>query len=219
MIDRILPPTAASAEAFDDGMPVALFPEEERLIANAVEKRRVEFATARGCAHRALASLGLAPGPVPCGQRGEPIWPAGVVGSIAHCRGYRGCAVAQASELTTLGIDAEPHEPLPSGLLGDIADSGEREALRGLAASVPEVHWDRLLFCAKEAVYKAWYPLAERWLGFEDATLEIDPERRAFTARLLVPGPRVDGIELNAFSGRWLVGDGLAIAAIAITRR
>jgi len=142
-----------------------------------------------------------------------------VVGSIAHCRGYRGCAVARASELTTLGIDAEPHEPLPARLLGDIADSGEREALRSLAASVPEVNWDRLLFCAKEAVYKAWYPLTERWLGFEDATLEIDPERRAFTARLLVPGPTVDGTELSGFAGRWLIGDGLAVAAVAVSRR
>ena len=49
--------------------------------------------------------------------------------------------------------------------------------LRRLAHEDSTVAWDRLLFSAKEAVYKAWYPLAERWLGFEDALIAID--RRA----------------------------------------
>jgi 4'-phosphopantetheinyl transferase EntD len=33
---------------------------------------------------------------------------------------------------------------------------------RELLATLPgPVHWDRLLFSAKESVYKAWYPLTE----------------------------------------------------------
>ena len=60
--------------------------------------------------------------------------------------------------------------------------------------------WDRLLFSTKESVYKAWFPLAERWLGFEDARVTIDRDRGSFAARLLVPGPRLDGRELSGFS-------------------
>ena len=42
-------------------------------------------------------------------------------------------------------------------------------------ASLPEgLHWDRILFCAKEATYKAWFPLTKRWLGFEDAHIVFD---------------------------------------------
>jgi len=217
MIEAILPAAAAVAEARDDDAPVALFPEEEAIVARAVEKRRRKFASGRGCAHRALAALGEAPVPVPAGERGEPIWPDGVVGSITHCKGYRGCAVARGSDLATIGIDAETHAPLPGGLLPNLASPEEIDALAALGRADPSIHWDRLLFSAKEAVYKAWYPLAERWLGFEDAVLTIDPGARAFSARLLVPGPPLAGTELRGFDGRWLVADDLVLTAIAVS--
>ena len=122
MIEAILPAAVAVAEARDDEAPVELFPAEEAIVARAVAKRRRrEFATGRGCAHRALAALGASAGPIAAGERGEPLWPGGVVGTITHCDGYRGCAVARAAELATIGIDAEPHEPLPDGLLADLA--------------------------------------------------------------------------------------------------
>ncbi len=216
MIERILPDAIVAAQAFDDTAPAPLFAEEEAIVGKAVEKRRREFATARSCARDALERLGVAPGPIPAGERGEPIWPASVVGSITHCRGYRGAAVAWARDAATIGIDAEPHEPLPEGLVGDVAGVTELARLRELARIEPSIHWDRLLFSAKEAVYKAWFPLAGRWLGFEDAELTIDPGRRAFSARLLVAGPVVAGAELSGFSGRWLVADGLVLTAIAV---
>lgn len=216
MIERILPDAVAAVEARDDDRAVSLFPEEAAMVARAVEKRRREFATGRDCAHRALELLGAPTEPVLAGNRGEPVWPAGVVGSIAHCRGYRGCAVAAATDLTAIGIDAEPHEPLPEGLVERVAGTEERSKLAQLARAEPAIAWDRLLFSAKEAVYKAWYPLTERWLGFEDAVLTIDPVERTFAARLLVPGPRLAGAELRGFDGRWLVADGLVLSAIAV---
>ena len=219
MIEEILPAAAVADEAFDDSASVTLFPAEESAVGRAVDKRRREFATARGCAHRALERLGEAPGPVPSGERGEPLWPAGVAGSITHCRGYRAAVVAHSAELATIGVDAEPHEPLPQGLLGDVARPAEQQRLAELAAKTPAIHWDRLLFSAKEAVYKAWFPLARRWLGFEDAALTIDPHERTFAARLLVPGPLVEGAELTGFDGRWLVREGLLLTAIAVSPR
>lgn len=218
MIETILPAAAATAETRDDGPGGGgeLFAAEEAMIAKAVEKRRREFAGGRGCAHRALERLGATPGPILGGKRGEPIWPPGVVGSITHCKGYRGSAVARRTDLVAIGIDAEPHAPLPEGLIADVARPEERGPLAELTRAEPGVHWDRLLFSAKEAVYKAWYPLTERWLGFEDAVLGFDPDRRSFVARLLVPGPVVDGVEIGGFAGRWLVEDGLVLAAIGV---
>jgi len=216
VIEEILPAAAVAVEAFTDAEGVVLFPEEERVVAKAVGKRRREFETGRDCAHRALAGLGLPAGPVPAGERGEPLWPAGVVGAITHCRGYRAAVVSRTADLVAIGIDAEPHEALPEGLLDDIAGPAEVGMLGELARATPAIHWDRLLFSAKEAVYKAWYPLAERWLGFEDAVLEIDPRGGTFAARLLVPGPLLGGEEVRGFEGRWLVRDGLLLTAIAV---
>jgi enterobactin synthetase component D / holo-[acyl-carrier protein] synthase len=193
-----------------------LFPEEEEVVARAVAKRRREFVTVRACAREALARLGEPPRAIPSGVRGEPLWPPGIVGSITHCDGYRACAVARSSELVTVGVDAEPNQPLPDGLLADVALPEEREWLRHLVRQAPEAHWDRLLFSIKESVYKAWFPLAEKWLGFEDAVVSIDRQRESFSAHLLVPGPRLDGHELRSFQGNWLVADGLVLAAIAI---
>jgi 4'-phosphopantetheinyl transferase EntD len=218
VIESILPGTAIAVEAGDDDRAVVLFPEEEAMVARSVEKRRLEFATGRDCARRALERLGAPPGPVLAGNRGEPVWPAGVVGSIAHCRGYRGCAVAAATDLVAIGIDAEPHEPLPEGLVEKVAGTEEMSWLAALAQAEPAIAWDRLLFSAKEALYKAWYPLTERWLGFEDAVLTIDRRERTFAARLLVPGPQLAGEEpLRGFKGRWLVEDGLVLTAVAVS--
>jgi 4'-phosphopantetheinyl transferase EntD len=216
LIEAILPTVAAVEEAFGDPPGAALFPQEEAVIARAVDKRRREFTTTRACARAALARLGLPPVAIVPGQRGAPQWPDGVVGSMTHCAGYRACAVARDKDLLTIGLDAEPHDKLPDGVLGAVASEEERKRLATLAAAAPGTHWDRILFSAKESVYKAWFPLTLRWLGFEHASVTIDPEAGTFTARLLVAGPRVNDLPLTAFSGRWLIDRGLIVTAIAV---
>jgi 4'-phosphopantetheinyl transferase EntD len=215
MLERILPPSATVTATRED-LDGVLYPEEEAIVNRAVEKRRREFTTARACAREALAQLGQPHQPIPTGSRGEPLWPSGIVGSITHCDGYRACAVARASDLVTVGVDAEPDQPLPDGVLEDIALPEEREWLGYLARQMPSTHWDRLLFSIKESVYKAWFPLAGKWLGFEDAVVAIDQQKRTFTAHLLVPGPYLDGNQLRTFRGSWLAEDGLVLAAIAM---
>jgi 4'-phosphopantetheinyl transferase EntD len=216
MIEEILPPEVASAEAFDDAPPAALFPEEEAAIARAVTTRRREFTTGRACARAALARLGLPPAPIVPGFRGAPQWPPGVTGSITHCAGYRASAVARLTDVAALGLDAEPHGALPEGVLERIAVPQEQAWLPELAAAVPGVSWDRLLFCAKESVYKAWFPLTGRWLGFEQAAITVEPEAGTFTAELLEPGEALDGRRLAGFDGRWLVRDGLVLTAVTV---
>jgi len=216
VIEEILPAAAASVETRDNetaGGP----PAEAELVEGATEKRRAEFATGRACARAALRTLGFPPAPILAGERGEPLWPVGVVGSITHCDGYRAAAVARAAELASLGIDAESHLPLREGLLPRIARPEERPVLDELAEAAPGAHWDRLLFSAKESVYKAWFPLARSWLGFEDMTLLIDPAG-AFTVQVLVDEPAMGGGEGSDFEGRWLIRDGLILTAVAVRR-
>ncbi|MFF3443925.1 4'-phosphopantetheinyl transferase [Streptosporangium sp. NPDC002721] len=220
MIEGLLPGEARSSEVFDDSRPCALFLEEEAVISRSTEKRRREFTTGRWCARDALSRLGYPPVPVLPGMKGAPVWPPGVVGSITHCPGYRAAAVARSGDVTTLGIDAEPNKPLPSGVLEVITVDEELGRVTDLLRRDPSVRWDRLLFSAKESVYKAWFPLdplREPRLDFKEASISFDPARCGFRARLLAEGPRLgDGVELEEFSGRWLVGRGLVITAVAV---
>jgi 4'-phosphopantetheinyl transferase EntD len=213
VIDELVPPGVTTVETDADLLDTQLFPEEEEAVGNAVDKRRREFVTGRACARRALERLGVEPGPIASGERGEPLWPDGVVGSITHCRGYRACAVARADEVASVGIDAEVHEPLPHGVLEHVATPAERAAL---PANGSGVHADRLLFSAKEAVYKAWFPLTGTWLDFEDVDLSIGLHDGTFHARLLVPGPEVGESRLTGFSGRWRVEGDVVATAVAV---
>jgi 4'-phosphopantetheinyl transferase EntD len=219
LIEKILPHGVASAEAFDDPPNAVLYPGEAELISRAVDKRRREFRTVRHCARQALHQLGLPAAPVLRGEHGEPRWPPGVVGSMTHCGGYRAAALAHNRELRSLGIDAEPHQPLPTGVLDAIALAQEQHNLSELTAADQTTCWDRILFCAKETVYKAWFPLTHSWLGFEDATVTINPgpAQGTFSARLLVPGPTITGVTLTRFNGRWLRNDDLVITTIALS--
>jgi 4'-phosphopantetheinyl transferase EntD len=216
MIEEILPAEAAAVDTREDWLDIELFAQERAALGQAVEKRRREFITARACARQALERLGLPPAPIATGERGQPLWPPGVVGSITHCAGYRACALARAGELAAVGIDAEPNQPLPAGVLREIARAEERPWLAELARIEPTVNWDRLLFSAKEAVYKVWFPIAECWLGFEDAVLTFDAAARTFHARLLKPWPDAGARLPQTLEGRWLVREGLLLSALVI---
>jgi 4'-phosphopantetheinyl transferase EntD len=117
----------AAAEMYDD--PPDLTP-----IAKSVAKRRNEFITVRYCARQALGELGVPPVPILKGDKGEPCWPDGVVGSLTHCTGYRGAAVGRHGAVRSVGIDAEPHDVLPKGVLDAISLPKERAELQAMPA-------------------------------------------------------------------------------------
>jgi 4'-phosphopantetheinyl transferase EntD len=218
LLSSVLPGSVVAVACGSDDEAGPLHPSEAPAVERAVESRRAEFATARTCARQALAALGAPAEAVPVGEKRAPVWPSGVVGSITHTRGFRGAAVAWRSVVRSVGIDAEVHDALPGGVLEAVSSEGERSALSALAASRPEVSWDRLLFSAKESVYKTWFPLTGRWLGFEDAEL-VPAVDGTFRARLLVEGPTVDGAVVSTFDGRWAVESGILVTAIALPAR
>jgi len=217
LLSGVLPTTVAAAEMYDDPADLVPFPEEESLVARSVAKRRNEFVTVRYCARKALGELGLPPVPILKGDKGEPCWPDGVVGSLTHCDGFRGAVVGRRAEVRSVGIDAEPHGVLPKGVLDAVSLPVERNELAALPA---DLHWDRILFCAKEATYKAWFPLTHRWLGFEDAhitfTVEESGAAGAFSSVILIDPAAESGPPLTSLAGRWSVGDGLVLTAIVL---
>lgn len=215
MIAALVGADVAVVETRRAGSPGDLRDEERADLGRASAGRVAEYAAGRRCAHEALAALGVAGGPLRRDRDREPLWPPGVVGSITHCAGYCAAAVAHTTAIRTIGIDAEVHDRLPAGVLGLIALPQEARWIEERAAD--EICWDRLLFSAKEATFKAWYPLARRWLDFDDAHVVFAADAGTFDVTLLVPGPVVGGIELRGFAGRYLVQDGVVLTAIATT--
>jgi len=219
LMSAVLPDVAdlACAELYSDPPGLTPMAEEEPLIERSVAKRRNEFVTVRYCARIALGQIGFPPTPILKGEKGEPCWPDGVVGSLTHCAGYRGAVVGRDRAVRSVGVDAEPHDVLPDGVLDAISLPAERAELAELPSGI---HWDRILFCAKEATYKAWFPLTKRWLGFEDAhiTFTVDDSGSAggFESTILIDGETLSGPPLSTLAGRWSVDRELVLTAITL---
>jgi 4'-phosphopantetheinyl transferase EntD len=211
VLSSLLPSEVVVAEFFGDPQDAVLLPSEEAAVARAVEKRRREYTTTRHLARAALGRLGLPPTAIGTGGNREPLWPAGIVGSMTHCDGYRAAAVARSGAVAGLGIDAEPHAALPEGVFDTVARPDEMGMLTALAAEYPKIHWGRLVFSAKESVYKAWFPVARRWLGFGEASVEFAPDDGTFSVRI-----HQSGAPITAMTGRWVVESGFVLTAITL---
>lgn len=189
------------------------------LLANAVPKRRIEFAAGRLCAREALrlCEPAVAEQVVAIGAHREPCWPAGVVGTIAHTGGYAAAAVARTSQMRGLGLDIERWMDAlaPSRIGSKIVQDDE---LRGLVAQTEWTSAEVLtvVFSVKESLYKCLYPEVQRYFGFLDAWVEhIEPERGAIALRLtasltaMLPVGRV-------FEARFERRDDVVVTAIAV---
>ena len=148
-----------------------------------------------------------------------PLWPEGFTGSLTHTDGLRAAVAASTRHVHSMGLDAEPAEPLPDGVLRSIASETEIAMVKRLQAD--GYTWaDRLLFCAKEATYKAWFPITGRWLGFEDAHITFEqtgPASGTFVSRILIdPAASDGGAPLLELPGRWLIERDLITTTIAL---
>ncbi len=110
-----------------------------------------------------------------------------------------------------MGIDAEPHDVLPKGVLDAISLPIERApARRAVRCRATALGSNPVL--RQEATYKAWFPLTHRWLGFEDAhitfTLDGSGSAGTFRSRILIDPAAEHGPPLTTLDGRWSVAGG-----------
>jgi len=144
----------------------ALLPDERPPFEASVVRVRRASGAARIAARNLLASFGHDLPSIPRGTAGKPIWPSGIVGSLTHDHHVAVAAIAQRDQYFGLGIDIEPVEALPEDLLPIVATPAERKRIGDATIA------GRVLFSAKEAVYKAVYPLDGLFLDHLD--VEID---------------------------------------------
>jgi len=136
-------------------------------LARSVEKVRRQSGAARSLARHLLRPLGYDDPPILRSETGLPLWPPGIIGSLAHDAALAVAAIADARDLRSVGIDVEPAEPLPDGLVELVATPRERERYS------PATLNSRLLFVLKEAIYKASFAIDQMFLDFSDVEVDL----------------------------------------------
>lgn len=200
-------------------VPLApLLPVEEQAMRSAGAKRRLEFTAGRHYARTALQALGAELSPIAVSSDRCPIWPRGIVGSITHTDHYAAAALAKASEFDGIGIDLEHLVSLTSQMVDLVTTDTERQSWTKRAWR-PELRNELALltFSAKEAAFKAYYPLCRRMLKFKDIEIHYSSHEDGFsitTSRTLEDDPLLQTIE-----GRFVVTEHfVATSALLSTR-
>ncbi len=200
----VIVPDEASAlrRADEPGLPPTL--------AGATPKRKLEFLAGRFCARRAIERIGLTVAPAALARDidGVPVWPDGVVGSIAHAGRHATAAVAKASEAFGLGVDVEAvmSEQAAAEIAGLVASEEETrfvaEALR-----LARLETLTLVFSIKESVFKALFPPTRRHFDYLDcAVVGVDPDERRFAVRFRPPFDAA--YDVQEVPGRYELSDG-----------
>ncbi len=179
-------PCSCAVGVRGEGRIEDLFRDEVPSIAGAVVKRQVEFAAGRAAARDALQGVGLRRVSIPSSKDRVPLWPDGYVGSISHSAGAAVAVVARKSDIVTLGIDLELSSSVVEDIWPEVLSSRER---RWILTQSPDVRnaWATVVFCAKEAFYKAQYMRTGTWLGFSDVDVEFMDDEQSLIVRTLHP--------------------------------
>ena len=169
VIDRVaLPGILFGHRVISPGDEFSLLPGEMDSFAKVVARSRRSSGAARMVARKLFQQLGRGPDAIPKAVTGAPIWPKGLVGSLAHDEEIAVAAIAERHDFPSLGIDVEPAEPLDAELFDMVATPTERRRISNDGVV------GRLLFSAKEAVYKAVHPLDGAVLDHQDIEVWLD---------------------------------------------
>ena len=174
----------APIESEDDAHD--LLPEERAAVQRAIPKRVREFATGRRLARRLLSELGFPSGPVPARADRSPQWPRGAIGAITHTTGLCVVVAARGGPDEALGVDVEPSDGLKPDLQSLVCTPSEARWIESQPAK-DHGRLGKLVFSAKETLYKCQHPLTGTFLGFHQAEVDLSPERGSFEARILHP--------------------------------
>jgi 4'-phosphopantetheinyl transferase EntD len=171
-VAALFPPGIAAAELRAPGDSSLLYPEEALSVANAVPKRRGEFAAGRLCARRALAEFGLSGFALKMAPDRVPLWPDSMVGSITHTQGFCAVVVAERRRFSALGLDVEAAGGVKRELWRHICGPAELHWLESLPPT-SQASAATLIFSSKEAFYKCQYPLTRQRMNFADLCVTV----------------------------------------------
>jgi 4'-phosphopantetheinyl transferase EntD len=185
---------------------------QQALLKTGTAARRQEFASGRIAAARALLLAGCSETLVLADDDGVPTFPVGYAGSIAHKEGRAISIVLATSNNVSVGIDLEFDSALhDDDLLQGEAVEAERQQFPALQAVDPSLRSiPTLVIAAKEALYKAVFPLLRHRFDFDEAEVAFDPPSGRFVGRRF-PGSNLVTVRgAHAHSGGWIVAAAIA---------
>jgi len=170
-----------------------LLPEEKAIAESfSSQKRRAEFTMGRIYAHRTLSRFGLESKPILRNpETREPYWPDSVWGSITHSNGYAAVAVGLKKEINGVGIDLESFSrPVDFNIRRNVCVDSEIEWLESLSTKQASRSL-RIIFSAKESLFKCLYPSTKTFLGFKDAAVSVNETEKKFSFTIFKSLPSV----------------------------
>ena len=160
-----------------------IFPEEEIYLKTiGSKKRQAEFTLGRSCAHQALSKFNLESGAIARNpETREPCWPETIYGSITHSGEFAAAAVGLAKDVSGIGIDLESlSRVVDFNISRHVCVDAEREWLETLSPENKNLGL-RIIFSAKESIFKCMFPISKTYLYFKDAEITIDEDNSEFT--------------------------------------
>lgn len=216
VLAAVVQPPAQSLLTEIDGHWGDLNSAENACVSQALPKRIAEFATGRENARKLLTQFGVENGVIPADENRCPVWPEGIVGSIAHSKDYCLVAVAWEKELRGIGVDIEPAVDLESDLWPIVLTDRERDWLSSIEACSRGL-FAKVLFSAKESFYKCWYPGHRRFLEFHDVAIDLG--RHTFTIKPRCPDLATTTKPDASYEGRWTIHDRWILTSVAQAAR
>jgi len=167
---------------------------EEQVIAESFgsQQRRAEFTLGRICAHGALSRFGLEFEPILRNpETREPCWPDSVWGSITHSSGYAAVAVGLKNKIKGVGIDLESiSRSVDFNIRRHVCVDSELEWLESLQIKQADRAL-RIIFSAKESIFKCLYPGTKSHLTFKDAEITINETEKNFSFIIIKSCPGI----------------------------
>ena len=144
-------------------------------LSDAAEKRKLEFISGRYCAFMACKNLGFNLDKLERGASREPLWPAGVIGSISHTDGVALAIVGLRTNTRAVGVDIEGLIPEKrfNTIERMVLTENDKKFLERFTEnpmSLSEVY--TIIFSAKEALFKLLYPECQCYFDFREADIE-----------------------------------------------
>lgn len=154
--------------AIQPGDAALLTPGELEDVGPSAPKVQAASGAVRGVARQLCHRLGKPGAVLRKDCDGVPIWPEGLIGSLAHDRAFVAAVVARPHRgLCGIGVDIEAHMTLDADTAALIVRADEMDSLaKGGVSSLAA-------FAVKEAVYKAVYPNDRVFLEFHDVALDV----------------------------------------------